>query len=340
MMRGHLPRILRPLLLAVAVGFIGYLVHEVGPATIWDAIRTLSWRLLVVLCFPYALVATLDTLGWRFAFRRSPAPFAVLFRARLAGEAVNLTTPTASVGGEPVKAYLLRPHVPLAEAFAAVIVDKTTLVVGQGLFLLIGLLLAPLLVPLSTPIMTGMAILLTVEALAVGGFVYVQLRGVFGGGGRLLGRFGLVPGARYQAGLDDVDRALALLYHEHADRLVLSMLCHLLGYLAGSLEIYLVLNFLGLPVSPLTALVVESFGTGIKFASFMIPGSLGALEGGNVAIFAAFGLGGALGLTYTLIRRLREAAWASVGLSLLAALGARTAPIAARGPGEPPVPLC
>ena len=38
----------------------------------------------------------------------------------------------------------------------------------------------------------------------------------------------------------------------------------------------------------------------------MIPGSLGALDGGYVAFFGAFGLAGALGLSYTLIRRLRE----------------------------------
>ena len=45
-----------------------------------------------------------------------------------------------------------------------------------------------------------------------------------------------------------------------------------------------------------------------------IPASLGALEGGYVAVFSALGLGGALGLSYTLIRRLREVLWALVGV--------------------------
>jgi hypothetical protein len=65
----------------------------------------------------------------------------------------------------------------------------------------------------------------------------------------------------------------------------------------------------------------------VKFASFMIPNSLGALEGGNVAIFAAFGLGGGVGLSYTLVRRMREATWAALGLILLAALSGRPAPV-------------
>jgi len=55
----------------------------------------------------------------------------------------------------------------------------------------------------------------------------------------------------------------------------------------------------------------------------MIPASLGALEGGYVAIFAAMGLSGALGLSYTLIRRLREATWAALGLLWMACLRAR-----------------
>jgi len=69
--------------------------------------------------------------------------------------------------------------------------------------------------------------------------------------------------------------------------------------------------------------VIEAFGAAAKFASFMIPASLGALEGAYVATFAALGLGGAMGLTYTLIRRLREAIWTAIGLVWLAALRGR-----------------
>lgn len=314
---------LRSLLLLAGVAFIGYLVYEVGPATVWGSVRALSWRLLIVLCFPYVLATTLDTVAWRFAFGVRPAPFGKLWGARLAGEAVNTTTPTASVGGEPVKAFLLRPWVPLADGLASVVVDKTAIVIGQGLFLVLGLGLGTVLVPVWNPVMSAMVVLLAVEALAVGGFVLVQLQGMAGRGGRLLDRFGLGPGADRQEKLDGLDRSLAGFYRHHSDRLLSAVLFHFLAWTAGSLENYLVLNFLGIPVSLLTAVVIESFGTAVKFASFMIPASLGVLEGGNVAIFAAFGLGGVVGLSYTLVRRLREAAWVVVGLVALALLSAR-----------------
>ena len=74
-----------------------------------------------------------------------------------------------------------------------------------------------------------------------------------------------------------------------------------------------VLTLAGIPVSLATALVLEAVSSAVRFATFLIPGSLGALEGGNVAIFAAFGLGGAVGLTYSLVRRLREIVWIAAG---------------------------
>ena len=73
---------------------------------------------------------------------------------RLAGEAVNLVTPTAAVGGDLLKAYLLRPGVALREGLASVIADKTTSVVSQVLLLLIRLVVGLLLPPpsaLTTP---------------------------------------------------------------------------------------------------------------------------------------------------------------------------------------------
>jgi len=325
--RASLGRVVRPLIVVVGVGVIAYLGHQIGFAAILDSIRTLSWRLLVVVCFPYALTATLDAAAWRLAFVDHVPPFAKIWIARLAGEAVNATTPTASVGGEPVKAFLLRHWVPMPQGLASVIVDKTAIVTGQGLFLVLGLVLARTVVPVSGPVLTAMTILLGLEAVGLTGFVVVQLLGAAGRGGRLLARFGMGPTSRHQERLEGVDVALARYYRQHRRRLVGAVLVHLLAWTVGSLEIYLVLNFLGLPITFLTAVVMESFGGAVKFASFMIPGSLGALEGGNMAIFAAFGYGGAMGLSYTLVRRLREGTWAAAGLLALASLSARPAPV-------------
>ena len=319
-MRPHLPpspprwkrRPLRLILAAAGALLIGYLILLIGPEAIWSAFRTLSWRLIVVLVFPTCLVVVADTLAWRFTFPTPPRSFARLLGVRLAGEAVNLATPTASVGGDLVKAYLLRPAVPLREGLASVIVDKTTGVASQVLALAAGLVVAAL---LSTP--TALLLLgagaLVLEIVCVVGFVAMQLGGAIGGGGRLMAKLGLAPGPERQAALEGMDRALRMLYAERGRALVISVVWHVLGFALGTIEIYLVVQFLGVPISPLAAFGIGALGTAVKFFTFMLPASLGALEGGNVAIFTAFGLGGATGLTYTLVRRLREIVWIAGG---------------------------
>jgi hypothetical protein len=72
-------------------------------------------------------------------------------------------------------------------------------------------------------------------------------------------------------------------------------------------------------VTLVTAMVIEAFATAIRFATFMVPASLGALEGGHVAMFAALGLGASAGLSFSLVRRIREATWVGIGFIALAA---------------------
>src|SRR5438046_9492934 len=110
---------------------LAILVWRKDPEAILHSIRQLGWRILIVIAFPFTIVNVLDTLGWRFAFRSDRVPFGALFSARLAGEAFNLTTPTASVGGAAVKAWLIRHHAPLEGALPSLIAAKTTTTIAR-----------------------------------------------------------------------------------------------------------------------------------------------------------------------------------------------------------------
>lgn len=310
----------RPFFLIAGLTVLGILVWRNDPMVLLDSVRQLSWwRVLIVVAFPFALVNLLDTLGWRFAFRRDGVPIRTLFSARLAGEAFNLTTPTASIGGEAVKAWLVRRHVGYDESFPSVIVAKTTITIAQGLLLLVGLSFAWVLLPHDSPLLRAMLWLLGVEVLAVAAFVVAQVSGAMGGGGRALAR---VPRLTHLATrLGRVGDSLAQFYRTEPARLTLSILFHFLGWLLGALEAWLILNLLGVEVSLVTATVIEAFSAAIRFATFMVPASLGALEGGHMVVFAALGLGASLGMSFSLVRRLREATWIGVGLLALAADG-------------------
>jgi uncharacterized membrane protein YbhN (UPF0104 family) len=302
------------------------LVARNDPAAILASIAELSWRLAIVACFPVTLVMLFDTLGWRFAFLRDGVAFPTLVTARLAGEAFNMATPTAALGGEAVKAWLLRGVVPLEASVPSVIVAKTTITIAQGLFLVLGIALAWGSALPGSPLLYGMLWLLAVETVALAGFVVAQTRGMLAWGGRVLAQLG-VPAGGPEA-LGRIDDVLARFYRTAPLRLALSIGFHLVAWLLGSVETWLILRFLGVDVSLTTATVIEAFGTAIRFATFLIPASLGVLEGGFVATFAALGLGATPAVAFSLVRRLREAVWVAIGLGAFALVRPRGEPAA------------
>src|SRR5437016_8058193 len=95
------------------------------------AARGLGWRSLLV-CLPFALIMAVDTLGWRYAFAYDRVPFLRLVAARIAGEAVNVMTALAPVGGDAIKVWFLRPHVAYRDSVASVIIAKTTIKIGRA----------------------------------------------------------------------------------------------------------------------------------------------------------------------------------------------------------------
>jgi glycosyltransferase 2 family protein len=327
---------LRAGLFVVGVVFLGILVATNDPAAIFASIKQLSWRLAVLVCLPFALVNAFDTLGWHFAFLRTRVGFPTLLAVRMAGEAFNLTTPTGSVGGEFVKAWMLRDRVPFHEAMLSVVVAKTTIMIGQGLFLLVGIAVTWMAAPSDSRLLAWMVWLLALEVLAIVGFLLAQIRGGFGWVPRVLARIGLGRGKHGET-VARLDRGLAWFYRNEPRRLALSIFFHFVAWLLGSLEAYLILYFLGIEVSLATATIIEALGTAVRFATFLVPASLGALEGGYVATFTALGLPSSAGVAFGLARRVREIVWITVGFVVFALIRSRTAD-GVGGPVEAPQP--
>jgi uncharacterized protein (TIRG00374 family) len=311
-------RIVKLVLLVLGVAVIAVSVHRIGWAPVVEALERLTWWQLVLVCLPYAVITTVDTLGWRFAFPRDPAPFRRLFGARLAGEALNLVTAVGSVGGEAVKAWLIRRDVAYAESVPSVVIAKTTLTIAQALFLLIGVALAWTTLAIDSRVIGAMLWLLVVEAAAVAGFVGVQIAGVIGRAGRLLEWFGVV---RRDDSARRLDADLRDYYRRDWRRLSLSTGFHLGGWLLGAVEAYLILRFLRIPADLVTATVIEALGAGVRFATFLVPASLGAFESANAAAFEAMGLGAGAGLAFSFVRRARQVGWIGVGLLVLVSMG-------------------
>lgn len=307
---------IRGLLLLLGLILLGVLLGTIDVRPVLHQVQSLSWGLLLLL-LPCGLTQILDTFGWRYAFRRCLLPFFTLLPVRLAGKAFNTTSLTGTLGGEPVKVYLLYPRVSVKEGAASVVIDKTTALLAQISVLLLGIVCSLLVVPAGSPLLRWMVVLALLGLSAIGGFVAAQRRGLFSRSLKTLNRLGFSwhRGIEAAQGLDET---IAAFYATHRSRLALSYLFHLLGSLVGILEVYMILRLLGLPVSLTTAIVIEAFSAAIKAAGFLIPGAIGVEEGGNVAVFLAVGLTAEMALSFSVVRRLRELIVVVAGLVALA----------------------
>jgi hypothetical protein len=146
------------------------------------------------------------------------------------------------------------------------------------------------------------------EVIVVGVFLGVQLGGVVGRAGRALAWLG----ADRTGHAERLDVALRRFYRREWRSFLVSAAFHFVGWLIGAVEAFLILAALGLPASLVVATVIEALGSGVRFATFFLPASLGAFEGANAGAFGAFGWAVSAGLAFSVVRRARQAVWIGV----------------------------
>ncbi|MFQ5862382.1 MAG: flippase-like domain-containing protein [Candidatus Brocadiales bacterium] len=308
----------------LAVGLVGFafLLYKLDAHAVYRDISQLGWNFSLIL-IPYVLVFALDTIGWRYAFHdyMPRLNFLGLFAARMAGESINCITPSGYLGGEPVKAYLLKRYdVSLIDGMASVVISRTIMTIAQALFVLIGVVVALsrlqdtgllLSVALGT-ILFGLPLLFLISMSKKKGFFMATYN--------LLKRFNIkirFIEERLMT-LKELDDNISQFYNTNKRGFYLCFLFYFLGWLAGVIEVYLILILIGVPIDPLGALIIESLFTVARTAASFIPGSIGGQEGGVVLIFLALHLTMQAGMSFCVIRRIREALWIGTGLLVLA----------------------
>jgi len=325
--------VLRLALLALGLLTLGFLIWHIGPGNIYDAAARLGPTALIIMLIPSVIMYVVEAYGWKVTLGPSAqaVPFWRLLAIRSAGEVVNMTTPTAYMGGEPLKAYLLRKHqVPIVDGLASVVIAKTTMTIAEVLFILVGIGLGFLI--LGRHGSSGQIVaagLLSVGLLMFGtaGFVFVQRRGIFALILETLRTWGWRIGfleAREDQ-LRSLDRTILNFYNHHQGAFYASTALYLVGWLAESLEVYVIVSCLGGPADLLTSVSIGALSVFIKGGTFFIPGSLGAQDAGNLLLLQSFGYNDVIGITFALLRRFRELVWIGIGLICLAVLGRRDA---------------
>jgi uncharacterized protein (TIRG00374 family) len=313
-------RLARVLFLLLGLALLGVLVTQVDLAKVKTYLTEMGWAFPLIF-LPYTVVYCSDTLAWRFAFGPSlSVPFHTLFLTRVGGEAVNNLTPFAYLGGEPVKAHVLtRFQVPIIQGMAASIIAKLLISISQFFFVILGGILALSHLVTRPDVLWPLVVIILIVGVLLAGLSYSLRVGLFTILFGVLDRWRLTPSfmERWRAQLRQLDETIGGFSRQHPSLLIVSLGFHFLGWVIGSLEVQAIFYAVGIPISVREAIAIEALASIVKAMAFFIPGSLGVQDGGNVLLLALLGYPSSFGLTFSLVRRMRELLWICLGLVVL-----------------------
>jgi putative membrane protein len=306
------------LLLAGVALFIAVLVSAGVPGIV-RALAPAGWGLVPVALYHWVPLL-LDAAAIRVLFKQGGGSLRQAVLARWVGESANSLMPAGQIGGPLLMArQLTLQGADVHDAAAAIIVSTTLQTVAQIVFALLGVsLLGALAGHPSDPALSTAALIASgVLAVQVAGFYLLQRRGLFSrvmrAGVRLAGKR---DWSRWVSHAESLDGAVEATYGRLGP-VTLSFLLSLIGWLVGTVEVFLILLLLNHPVGWLTALVLESLGQAIRAAAFAVPGALGVQEGGYLLLAPLAGLPPDTALALSLAKRAREIIMGVPGLILL-----------------------
>jgi putative membrane protein len=310
------------LALLAGLALFGWYLSRADLRAVAEGLSRLGWLAPVAL-IPYFCVYIVDCIGWRWCLPPGlKVPFLTLFRIRWAGESVNNVLPSAYVGGETVKVYLLRKRgVPAQAGASSAVVSKTAQTVAQLILILLAAVAFLRLAGDRPGLPLAMLLVLGSGAVILAGLFWMQRRGLFSSLVAVAAALRLQP--RFLEGrrekILEVDRAITGFYQNHRPRFYGSTTVYLGGWLLDTMEIYLVACLLGMPIAWTQALAVEGFTSVAKILGMWVPGSLGIQDSGIVMLGRLAGLPDTLSVSYALLRRGREIIFAAIGWLLLCA---------------------
>jgi glycosyltransferase 2 family protein len=290
----------------IAAAFAGlavttWLVYHIGLAGVASTIMSVGWGGFALLCFCALLTFAILGAAWFALMTSLPASqMANFIWGRIVRDAAGEVLPFSQVGGIliGVRALVLR-GIAIPVAAASSIVDVTTEMMAQVVFILIGI------VPLAASQKSGPlpAAMIAGVVFALAGslaFIVLQRRGL-GFAQNLAERF--LPEAAKRA--ESFRRAVDAIY-ENPERLALSSFIHLIGWLASAFGTWLAVRLVGGRLDFGGAVAIESILSALRSAAFVVPGALGVQEAGYAMLMPLFGLPAEIGLAVSLLKRARE----------------------------------
>jgi hypothetical protein len=200
---------------------------------------------------------------------------------------------------------------------ASQVIARTTFLIALILFFIPGMFFTIKSEIISEKIKMACLLAMGILSILILFFLIFQVTGTLGKLARWASKFPLGEKmGTFLGKLELLARGISSYYKHDILRATISVSYALVGWVIGLAESYVTLYFLGYNLSLTDLRLIEALAQLIRNASFFIPLRIGAQEGGLLLIFTALGMPGALGITVSFVRRIKELLWVCFGLAL------------------------
>lgn len=290
--------------LGAALAF--YLIAFVGVGAVFAAAVAAGWAGFAIICLymlaPFLLLGS----AWRVLLPDSGHSMWVFVWGRMVRDAATEVLPFSSLGGIVIgaRAVIIQGVAP-AVAFASTVVDVTAEMMAQIAFVALGLGFLSLHAPrtsFAASVTSALGIGLGVAVLACAVFLALQRHSLWLTGklaGRVLRGAGAASAA-VAATFNDIYRSPA--------RIGLASLLHLAGWIASAVGTWIAFRLIGVRVTLLPVVALESLVGAARSVGVFIPNALGIQEAAYAVLAPLFGIGAEFGLAVSLLKRARDIA--------------------------------
>ena len=328
-------------LIGIAAVVVMLLTFDVSFTELWHFIRRFSYWLIASVLL-WGMLYGLNALALRTIISDSgPCPISLgrLWQIIVSGFALNTTIPIGGIGGEPYCVMELSKYIGMERATSSVVLFAMTHVFSHFWFWLTAIVVYLIMVvagQLTFPVVMQVVVIVAL-LLSLGG-IYLFTRGYKYGlirkTIRLVGKMPVLKGwsqrieDKHGESLKRIDCQIAQLKRQNGRAFYESFFLGYFARILQSLEVLFVLllfdngmgrTFAGYVYAFIVAFLIIAFTSLIANLIGFIPLQMGGREGGFALSVSAFGMTAELGLYISLICRVREIIWATIGLLLMRA---------------------
>lgn len=309
------------ILIIVGVGLLSLVFKQISPVEVFNVFRSATWMSITTFALVSIVILTLHSYRWKIIISTTGKNVSLfqIMQYKIVGSGISFLTPGAKIGGEPLRAALLKKHgLKFNTALSTVVTDKIVDLSVQGFMFTIGIIVAVTSFAMPRDI-SFLLILSAIISFVMIVYVYYQLmndKNLFLKLFKMLKLHRIKKLAGFEHKIVEFEKEVVKFHKQHKKEFYLTVLITGMSWVLMFVE-YQSVSFmvLGHGLSPVALFMIIT----MMGAAYMspIPLALGIFEAGQIAIFKTLNLNSASAVGLALLIRGRDLFWSLLAFPIL-----------------------